>query len=61
MPKKKKKKTAQTEPVIVSEESKTAVINFGDRTLTIRISDYDVKGKVTLKTGEDFYFSGSLM
>ena len=57
----KKKKTAQTEPVIVSEESRTAVINFGDRTLTIRISDYDVKGKVTLKTGEDFYFSGSLM
>jgi len=57
----KKKKTAQTEPVIVSETSKTAVINFGDRTLTIRISDYDVKGKVTLKTGEDFYFSGSLM
>lgn len=57
----KKKKTAQTEPVIVSEESKTAAINFGDRTLTIRISDYDVKGKVTLKTGEDFYFSGSLM
>lgn len=57
----KKKKTAQTEPVIVSEASKTAVINFGDRTLTIRISDYDVKGKVTLKTGEDFYFSGSLM
>lgn len=57
----KKKKTIQTEPVIVSETSKTAVINFGDRTLTIRISDYDVKGKVTLRTGEDFYFSGSLM
>jgi len=57
----KKKKNAQTEPVIVSETSKTAVINFGDRTLTISISDYDVKGKVTLKTGEDFYFSGSLM
>lgn len=55
-----KKKEAVKEPVIGSE-SKLAVINFGDRTVKIEVSDHDVKGCVEFKSGEKFNFSSDLM
>lgn len=55
-----KKKEAVKEAVI-SSESKLATINFGDRTVKIEVSNYDVKGYVEFKSGEKFYFSSALM
>lgn len=56
----KKKEKAPEKPVFVSER-KEAVVNFGDRSVRISVSDYDVKGTVTYKSGDTFYFSSSLM
>lgn len=57
-----RKKKVTEEPVKAVTDSRTAVINFGDRTVTLRLTDSNIMGKVTIKSsGENFFFSSELL